>query len=150
MASEPDHEVPAIALDAGAAGVRVGVDLVSVERVERLLERYEHARTRLFTERELAGCEGRRHAGEHLAARFAAKEAIFKLLGRGIGDGLRWRDVEVLSDERGQPAATLSGRAAEWAAQAGVRSLGLSLSHDAGLAIAQATALTDGSQLAPR
>lgn len=144
MTGEDNRTASEIAPGGRDGGVRVGVDLVSVERVERLLGRYEHARTRLFTERELAACEGRRRAGEHLAARFAAKEAVFKLLGRGIGDGLRWHDVEVLSDERGKPAATLSGRAAEWAEQAGVRSLGLSLSHDAGLAMAQATALTDG------
>lgn len=127
--------------DTGTTGVRVGVDLVSVERVERLLGRYENARTRLFTERELAACEGRRRAGEHLAARFAAKEAVFKLLGRGIGDGLRWRDVEVLSDERGRPLAALSGRAAEWARDEGVGCVEVSLSHAAGLAIAHATAL---------
>jgi holo-[acyl-carrier protein] synthase len=120
----------------------VGVDLVSVERVERLLERYERARARLFTEREAAAFAGRRREGEHLAARFAAKEAIFKLLGRGIGDGLRWRDVEVLTDERGRPSATLSGKAATWAREAGVTKVEISLSHAEGLAIAQAAALS--------
>lgn len=116
--------------------------MVSIARVERLLARHPRARADLFTARELEQCEGRRRSAEHLAGRVAAKEAVFKLLGRGFGQGLRWQDVEVISDERGKPEAILSGNAAAWAEAEGVQSIELSLSHDSDVAIAQAAALT--------
>jgi holo-[acyl-carrier protein] synthase len=87
-----------------------------------------------------------------LAARWAAKEAVAKLLGVGLrglsgggrqGDGLAWHEIEVLSDAEGRPTLTLHGRAADRARMLGLGSIALSLSHTREHAIASAVALVD-------
>jgi len=114
---------------AGAVGiVGVGIDVVDVARLARALERTPRLAGRLFTDGE------RSRALPSLAARFAAKEAVAKAL--GAPGGLRWRDAEVVSGERGQPRLALHGSVAEEAAAQGIRTWHLSLSHDAGVATA--------------
>ena len=108
--------------------VGVGVDVVDVARLERVLARTPRLAARLFTDAEL----GRPVAS--LAARFAAKEAVAKAL--GAPGGLRWRDAEVVSGERGRPRLALHGGVAEEAAAQGIRVWHLSLSHDGGIATA--------------
>ncbi|MGZ4140070.1 MAG: holo-ACP synthase [Actinomycetota bacterium] len=112
--------------------LRVGVDLVEVDRFARALERWPGLRERVFTASELAECAGARNTSERLAARFAAKEAAFKALGRGWPD-LAYRDVEVRS-EGGAPALRLR---ADAAALVGDRDVAVSLSHTGGFALAQ-------------
>lgn len=114
--------------------VGIGVDLVDIPRFERSLERTPRLMERLFAvaERSL-----RPHS---LAARYAAKEALIKALGGS--DGVHWTDIEVASEPSGRPVFSLSGRTAETVAQRGIRSLHLSLSHDAGVAIAYVVAET--------
>jgi holo-[acyl-carrier protein] synthase len=116
--------------------VRVGTDVVEVSRVERLLDGQPGLAERVFTSREAAYCRSRPRSGEHLAARFAAKEAVLKALGTGLGTGLEWTDVEVLNEVGGRPRVRLHGRAAELADQHGLQSAEISLSHAGGLAIA--------------
>lgn len=116
--------------------LQAGVDLIEVNRIEAALARYgERFLTRVFTESELAYCRGRPH---ELAARFAAKEAVSKLLGVGIQhrDGVHWRDIQVVSGERGKPSVKLSGKAARRAEEIGLRTFALSLSHSREHAIA--------------
>ncbi len=93
-----------------AAGI--GIDLLEIRRLERALERYPRLAARVFTPAERAYAEARARPGRHLAARFAAKEAVVKAL--GLSDGLGLREVEVVAGE--PPAVRLSGRAAEAAA----------------------------------
>lgn len=108
----------------------VGADWVEVEEMRRALERGgERLRRRVFTRSERKYCEGRRREAEHLAARFAAKEALFKALGTGWGREAGWTDVEVVRARQGPPRLRLSGRAADSARKRGVRRLHLSLSH---------------------
>jgi holo-[acyl-carrier protein] synthase len=110
----------------GKQVLRTGVDIIEVERVRRAAERHgERFFQRFFTEGERARCAGRFPA---LAARFAAKEAVAKALGTGIGD-IRWVDIEVVHDSRGRPEIALHGAAAELAEQMGLREWSLSLSH---------------------
>jgi holo-[acyl-carrier protein] synthase len=106
----------------------VGVDVVSLARFEQKLEATPRLRERLFahSERELPL--------RSLAARFAAKEALIKALGRD--DGLSWTEIEVVSDEHGDPGFALHGRVPDVVAAHGVRRLHLSLTHDAGVAVA--------------
>jgi holo-[acyl-carrier protein] synthase len=125
----------------GELQLRVGVDLVSVERMRSLLTRYAAAEERLFTEGERAYCRGKRRAHEHLAARFAAKEAVGKAMGTGIGRGLSWQAVEVLLEESGRPHVELHGEARAWADRHGLVQLDVSLSHTGELAVAYAAAL---------
>lgn len=121
--------------------VTVGVDLVSVARVERLLREQPGIRERLFTTSEQGYCEGRRHAVQHYAARFAAKEAVLKAFGTGLGTGMSWTDVEVTKQRSGRPGARLGGAVADLASDHGLIDLDLSLSHTRDLAIAHAVAV---------
>ena len=124
---------------AAHAAISVGVDLVDVARIDRLLRR--GGAERLLTPGERAYCAGRPAAAEHVAARFAAKEAVLKALGTGFAGGLRWTDVEVVNEPDGRPRVRLHGAAAALAARRGLVALEISLSHTAALAMAHATAL---------
>jgi holo-[acyl-carrier protein] synthase len=110
----------------------IGIDIVDVARLERLLARWPRMAGRLFTDAELSYSSGRHRPAQHLAARFAAKEATFKALGSGW-PAVAWHDVEVVPTDRG-PRLALRGRAAELAG--GAQGM-VSLSHDGGMAIAQ-------------
>lgn len=116
--------------------VSVGIDLVEVKRIEAAISRYgDRFLTRVFTAEELAHCQRRSQA---LAARFAAKEAVSKVLGVGIQhrDGIGWCHVEVVSDPRGKPLVQLTGDAARRAGELGLHTFALSLSHTREHAIA--------------
>jgi holo-[acyl-carrier protein] synthase len=108
--------------------VGVGIDVVDVERFGETLDRTPALRARLFTKQE-----GERPLAS-LAARFAAKEALAKAL--GAPGGLRWTDAEVLTDDTGRPWLETRGTVAARAAELGVQSVHLSISHDAGIASA--------------
>ncbi len=113
----------------------VGVDLTPVSRMDKAFAAHpERLEARLFTDGERAYCRARANAGQHFAARFAAKEALLKAL--GVPEGLRWHELEVVNDAGGAPGFRLSGHAAAAAARAGVRKLHLSITHadDAALA----------------
>ncbi|OLF15038.1 holo-ACP synthase [Actinophytocola xanthii] len=114
----------------------VGVDLTGVGRVESLLAGQPGIEDEVFTPRELAYARHRRRPAEHLAARFAAKEAVFKAFGTGLGAGMRWRDVEVVNGASGRPRLHLHGAAAALAESRGVERMTISLSHSDGIAIA--------------
>ncbi|MEM1185588.1 MAG: holo-ACP synthase [Planctomycetota bacterium] len=119
-----------------------GIDLVEITRVARLLKDHpERAKARLFTLGELSYCEGKKGEHQHLAARFAAKEAVLKALGCGWSQGVAWTDVEVTRAPSGEPGVKLEGRAAEIAAERGITDWRLSLTHTAELAQASAIAL---------
>jgi holo-[acyl-carrier protein] synthase len=118
-----------------------GIDLVEVARIaEMVREHGDRFLDRCFSpaERAHAGTGPRRD--EHLAARFAAKEAVLKALGTGWARGIGWTDIEVVCEPSGRPTLVLTGRAEEIAAEAGVRVWHLSLTHTAQHAIASAIA----------
>jgi holo-[acyl-carrier protein] synthase len=118
-----------------------GVDMVEIERVARVLARHPRRFiARVFTEGEARHCRGRI---SELAVRFAAKEAVMKALGTGVR-GIGWREIEVLPNRRGKPLVRLHGNAAHRAAQLGLITLDVSLSHSRDHAIALAVALIDG------
>ncbi|MHB8329389.1 MAG: holo-ACP synthase [Acidimicrobiales bacterium] len=121
----------------------VGIDAVDVVRFRRVLERRPALAFRLFTdgEREYAGRGV--DPGPRLAARFAAKEAVLKALGVGIGSAA-YRDVEVVRADDGTPTLVLAGSAARLAADRGVRHWHVSLTHTEGLAVASVVAEGDG------
>jgi holo-[acyl-carrier protein] synthase len=118
--------------------VRSGVDLVPIARIARLVSEQPAILATIFTAREMAYCDGKRRRYEHLAARFAAKEAVLKALGTGLGTGMTWTEVEVVNEINGRPTAHLHGAVAAYATRCGLVSLDISLSHTADLAIAQA------------
>lgn len=121
-----------------------GIDLVDVARIGRMVaEHGETFLTRCFTDRERAYAGDRKRRDEHLAARFAAKEAVLKALGTGWSNGIAWTDIEVVLLPSGQPTVSLSGRAAELAQAQDIRAWLLSLSHTETHAIASAIGLAN-------
>ena len=113
--------------------LRIGVDMIEVVRIERAAARHgERFYRRFFTEQERILCKDH---PRRLAARLAAKEAVAKAFGTGIGD-MRWIEIEILSDERGRPLVHLHGDAAHIAAEMGLTRWEISLSHTEDNAIA--------------
>jgi len=112
--------------------VGIGVDLVDIPRFERTLARTPRLLTRLFAPAE------RPLAARSLAARYAAKEALIKALGGS--DGVHWTEIEIVPDAGGKPWFELRGFTADVVAARDIHALHLSMSHDAGLAIAYVVA----------
>ena len=117
------------------------MDIVGVSRVERLVTENAGIVDVLFTGREQDYCLGKRRSNEHLAGRFAAKEAVLKAFGTGIGQRMRWTDVEIVPGRGGRPEVCLHGEVAAWAKRRGLADVDVSVAHSAGLAIAQALAV---------
>jgi holo-[acyl-carrier protein] synthase len=118
-----------------------GIDAVETARVEHLLERHgQRFLDRVFTPGEQSHSAGSRRRAEHLAGRFAAKEACLKALGTGLAQGLAWTEIEVSVLSSGQPTLRLHGRAADLARTLGVREWALSITHTRTIAVASALA----------
>ena len=110
--------------------VGLGTDLTEIARIARSIERHgERFLARIYTPGEIAYCQRKRSFAESFAARFAAKEAAAKALGTGISRGVSWQEFEVTRAPSGKPSLLLHGRAAQLAAQLGVVSTALSLTH---------------------
>jgi len=120
--------------------IRVGTDLIEIERVRRALARYERFRERCFTDAERAYCDSRPNPAESYAGRFAGKEAVGKALGFGVARAFAWQEIEIVG--RPKPSVRLSGRLAARAAAVGAASLDLSMTHSRELA--QAVAVVSG------
>lgn len=120
--------------------IGLGTDLVEVDEIRAALGRRPGLRTRLFTDAEWEYAHRHRDPMPHLAARFAAKEAVMKSLGRGIG-AMSFNEIEVRHRSGGAPVIALDGRAATVAADAGVGRFEVSLTHTDTMAQATVMAL---------
>ena len=110
--------------------IGTGIDIVEIVRLRKTLEGTgERFLKRVFTPGEQRYCLARHDPAPHLAARFAAKEAVLKALGTGWAQGVTWLDVEVSKPSRGAPIILLHGVAREIAASKGVSKIHLSLTH---------------------
>ncbi|MEX2644995.1 MAG: holo-ACP synthase [Gaiellaceae bacterium] len=114
--------------------MKVGVDVIEIERIRRALERYPGFRERCFTEAERAYCESRPNPAQHYAARFAGKEAVGKALGFGVARAFAWKEVEITG--RPKPGVALWGRVGAWAERVGAGGIDLSMTHARELAAA--------------
>ena len=115
-----------------------GVDIIEIERIQKAMERHgQRFLRRVFTAGELEESAGNPSS---LAARFAAKEAVAKALGCGIGP-ISWQEIEIRRGEARQPLLVLHGAAAELASQQGLQTWSISLSHSLAYAVAFATAI---------
>jgi holo-[acyl-carrier protein] synthase len=121
--------------------LRVGLDLIEIERVRSALER-PRFRERCFTAGERAYCDSRRNPAQSYAARFAGKEAVGKALGCGVH--FSWREIELAG--RPKPGVTLSGRTRDWAERLGVEEIDVSMTHSKGMAAAVAVVRVKGEQ----
>lgn len=115
----------------------IGTDIVAVARFRRFIdEGNQRLLERLFTPGELQTCSARKEAASCYAARFAAKEALFKALGTGLRDGLSWHDIEVVNDPLGKPDLLLSGKTEDIFRERRLKTPLISLSHDGDSAVA--------------
>jgi holo-[acyl-carrier protein] synthase len=115
----------------------IGIDLIDIDRIVSVLERHpDRFRLRVLTEREQRYC-GRR--AERIAGRWAAKEAISKVLGLGVR-GVGWREIEILPNHAGAPQVQLYARAARRAEALGLEGVTVSISHERRMAVAVAVA----------
>ncbi|MFZ5807131.1 MAG: holo-ACP synthase [Verrucomicrobiota bacterium] len=110
--------------------IGIGVDIVEVSRIEHSMERHpERFLERIFLPDEIAYAQSNRFPAIHLAARFAAKEAVSKAFGTGIGEKLGWRDIEVCKLPHGEPFLRFHGKGKILAEERGVGKTFLSLTH---------------------
>jgi len=120
------------------ASLRVGIDLIEIERVRRALERHgDGFRERCFTAAEREYCDAKSNPAQHYAGRFAAKEAVGKALGCGVR--FTWKEIEIRG--RPKPGVHLSGRTLKWAERVGAGRIELSMTHSKELAAAVCTVL---------
>lgn len=123
----------------------IGIDVIEVERVEQSLAQHgERFLQRMFTAAEQDYCLKQHCPARHFAARFAAKEAVAKALGTGIGAQVHWTDIEIKRGERGEPVVQMHGRGKDFCDQLGITVIVVSLSH--AHAYAAASALASKSQ----
>ena len=127
----------------------IGIDIVEVDRITSAIEKHGSSfAERLFTADERAYCEKHTVPARYYAARFAAKEAISKALGTGIGGRVGWLDLEIVHSSGGAPKVLLRGKAAEFARQNGIVDVQISLTHAREYAAANAMAITgDGEKV---
>jgi holo-[acyl-carrier protein] synthase len=115
-----------------------GIDLVEINRVQRLLDGHKKYWDEIFTSREVDYClKKKKNPFQHFAVRFAAKEAMLKALGIGLLSGFKLKDIEVVNDISGRPKINLYGKVKKLAEENGVRDISISLSHSSQYAIAQ-------------
>ena len=108
----------------------IGVDLVENERIQHSLDRFgERFLHRVFTAGEIEYSQSMKFPARHLAARFAAKEAVSKAFGTGIGKAMGWKDIDVRRKESGEPFVVLEGGAKRLAEERGISKVWISLSH---------------------
>ncbi len=120
----------------------IGIDVVEVDRIASAIARHgEPFLAKLFTDAERAYCSGHGKAALHYAARFAAKEAVSKALGTGIGGQAGWLDLEITRDPSGAPKLVLRGNAADFAKKNGISEVQISLTHAREYAAANAIAI---------
>jgi holo-[acyl-carrier protein] synthase len=110
--------------------IGIGVDLVECDRIQHSVDRFgEKFLRRVFTDGEIEYSMSMKFPARHLAARFAAKEAVSKAFGTGIGKAMGWRNIDIRKKKSGEPFLVFSGPAQELATKRGVISALITLSH---------------------
>ena len=117
----------------------VGTDIIEVDRVGRKLGEDSGFKSDIFSPSEIEYCDSKRFPAQHYAARFAAKEALFKAMGTGWRGGIKFRDIEILRDELGKPTIALSGKTRDFHEQNNLENIQISISHIKEYAVAFVT-----------
>jgi holo-[acyl-carrier protein] synthase len=124
-----------------------GIDLVDFPRIEEMIKQHgERFLNKVFTSAEQAYADTKKDGTEKLAGRFAAKEAVLKLMGTGWRGKIAWTDIEVINNSTGQPEVTLTGEVKKIADKLGIKHISISITHTANFAIASAVALAQANE----
>ncbi len=126
--------------------IGIGTDVVSVNRLQGIINRREGFLSKVFTDNEIAYCSSRSSKFQSLAARFAAKEAVFKSLGTGWAGNFEFTNVEIVNDNKGRPAIHVNGPVLTYFESIGVERCHLSLSHEGDIAVAYVVLETGKNQ----
>ncbi|MFM9265262.1 holo-ACP synthase [Tychonema sp. BBK16] len=119
-----------------------GIDIIEIKDIRKLIERSgEHFETRCFTAKECSGAGSDANRIQYFTGRFAAKEAVLKAIGTGWSQGISWTDIEIQRLPTGRPSVVLYGRCQEIAAELGITTWFLSISHTPSYAVASAIAV---------
>ena len=124
-----------------------GIDLVDFPRIEQMIQRHGgRFVNRIFTQKEQQYANANKNTIEKFAGRFAAKEAVLKLIGTGWRGKIAWTDIEIINTSSGQPKVNISGEVKKIADSLGVTDIKISITHTANFAIASAVALTNSDE----
>ena len=124
-----------------------GIDLVDFPRIEEMIQRHgERFINRVYTAAEQAYADKNMNRVEKYAGRFAAKEAVLKLIGTGWRGKIAWTDIEVINNSSGQPQVALDGEVKKIADKLGISQISISITHTANFAIASAVALAQSNE----
>ena len=117
--------------------IGIGIDIVEIDRLRNKIERNgDKFINRIFTEDEITYCSDKLNQHENYAVRFAAKEAVFKVLGTGWGEGVGWQQVQISNESSGKPYITLNGPAQRKADELDITNWHISLTHSDNIAAA--------------
>jgi holo-[acyl-carrier protein] synthase len=109
--------------------IGTGIDIIEVDRVAHRVGSDNGFREFVFSKQEIQYCDSKASPFQHYAARFAAKEAFLKAIGRGWGSGILLHEIEIFNEDNGRPCLRLSGQTESELAPLGIRLIHLSLSH---------------------
>jgi holo-[acyl-carrier protein] synthase len=109
--------------------IGTGIDIIEVERIALRVGRDNGFKEFVFSKDEMSYCDAKASPFEHYAARFAAKEAFLKAVGRGWDSGLQWNEIEIVNETKGKPAIRIRGLTEKMLAPMGIRTIHVSLSH---------------------
>jgi holo-[acyl-carrier protein] synthase len=127
--------------------VGIGIDLVKISRIQEAVQRWDKRfLNRVFTPLEQQYCYARLDPYPHFSGRFAVKEAVFKAMGTGWRSGIRWSEIQVLNDNKGKPAVSVSGKIKQVMSDLGVTEIHVSISHDTDYAIGQVVLYKGGGK----
>ena len=108
--------------------IGIGIDIIEIDRIKESVNKYgEHFLNKIYTEKELEYCLSKTDKYQHLAARFAAKEAVYKALSSGWHKDIGWKNIEITNEPNGMPIVTLNGEVQEFLSEQ--KSLKISISH---------------------
>jgi holo-[acyl-carrier protein] synthase len=116
--------------------IGTGIDIIEVERIAHRVGRDNGFKEFVFSKDEMSYCDAKTSPFEHYAARFAAKEAFLKAVGRGWDSGLQWNEIEIVNETKGKPALRITGLTEKMLAPMGIRIIHVSLSHVKSMATA--------------
>lgn len=124
----------------------IGIDIIEVSRIKEAVERWDSAfLKRIFTDNEVQYSQNKKFAYQHLAARFAAKEAVLKAIGDSAIQHIEWHNIEVLNDEFGKPYIRLSGEALKIKEAKQITDIIISMSHTHTFAVANVILVKNSS-----